>query len=304
MFNLKHKLVIDDLIILYLAEKLKCGCDNSLEEKELSDFLKYFNENKKTKFHFENYQELIQRVIDKKTASEWMNGSHIYVNDDKVVRANYNFSNLDENMSFIYFMNKDERLATLKIIKNYLSNLPKRHINIQLPLEKDILEIGFLYSALMVDSIWENYMNKYALNGLWPKQCFDIEKYLLENDLASIIDLPSIRENILCFYDEFAIRIATLVELEKKVEISNSKANLLAYSNFMYCTSNFDTLMNFCTDKRYDMFINLNNNLSDIYPSLLCRESKKNSEEKNAINNVKAQRIVKLLNNYKKDRFK
>ena len=52
MFNLKHKFVINDLVIIYLAEKLKSGCDNSLDEKEFNDFIKFFNEQKNTKFSY------------------------------------------------------------------------------------------------------------------------------------------------------------------------------------------------------------------------------------------------------------
>ena len=66
MFNLKHKITINDLVIIYLAEKLKNGCDNSLDEKEFSDFVKFFNEQKKTNFSFEDYNKFIQKVIDKK----------------------------------------------------------------------------------------------------------------------------------------------------------------------------------------------------------------------------------------------
>lgn len=300
MFNLRNKITINDLVIIYLAEKLKNGCDNSLDEKEFSDFVKFFNEQKKTNFSFEDYNKFIQKVIDKKIDKDWKCGTHIYMDENDIVRANYNFSNFDENSSAICFMKKDEKRLTLKIIRNYISMLPKREIKEQFVIEEEILDIGFLYSALMIDSIWKYYREKYTIERLWPKQCSDIEKYLLNQDFALLIDLPSIRTDMINFYNVFATKLASLVEVEKKIELSSSRDNLLAYSNYLYCTSDFDILMNYCDDKRIDIFINLYSNLREIYPSLISKEQGRYNIGNNINNDEKAKNLVKILSKYNK----
>ena len=186
MFNLKHKFVINDLVIIYLAEKLKSGCDNSLDEKEFNDFIKFFNEQKNTKFSYDDFNKLIEKIIDKRIDKDWKCGSHIFMDENSIVRANYHFSNFDENSSAIGFMNKDSKKTTLKVVREYISKLPKREIKEQFVLEQEIMEIGFLYSALMVEGIWKNYMDKYASQKLWPIQCADIEKIFIETRFCII----------------------------------------------------------------------------------------------------------------------
>lgn len=298
MFNLKHKLTINDLVIIYLAEKLKGGGYNFLDEEEFSDFIHFFNEQKNTKFSFEDYNKFIQKVIDKKMDRDWKCGTHIYIDQDNIVRANYHFSNFDENTSAIGFMNKDDKKIILKIIREYISKLPKREIKEQFAIEPEMLEIGFLYSALMVNGIWSYYRDKYVKNQLWPKQCSDIERYLLEQDFALLIDLPSIRKDLMSFYKTFAYRMATLIQLEKKVEFSSSKNNLLAYSNYMYCTNGFDILMNYLIDKRIDIYVNLYNNLREIYPSVISKKYGRYNVSNNINNDENARILVKILNKY------
>ena len=120
----------------------------------------------------------------------------------------------------------------------------------------------------------------------------------MKQDFALLIDLPSIREDIIKFYSVFAYKIALLIEIEKKLEFSSSTDNLLAYSNYRYCTLGFDRLMNYCDDKRIEIFVNLYSNLKEIYPSLISKEHGRYNTSNNITNDEKAKQLVKVLNNY------
>ena len=60
----------------------------------------------------------------------------------------------------------------------------KRNIDKLTTIEQKELLIGKYVSAEIVSNIWNSHINELIKNQKWPIQCKDINKYLLEIDLA------------------------------------------------------------------------------------------------------------------------
>jgi len=63
-------------------------------------------------------------------------------------------------------------------------------------------------------------------------QCNDINKYLLDYDLAQHIEILSIREELIELYKDLSLKISSLYHYDKDLEISTSSNKYLANSNF------------------------------------------------------------------------
>ena len=70
--------------------------------------------------------------------------------------------------------------------------------------------MGKYLTAEIINIIWKSYIEENIKQNRWPGQCRDIDKYLLEIDLAEIIELKSIKKELLDMYETVSKRIAIL----------------------------------------------------------------------------------------------
>jgi len=275
MVNLEHKLTVDDLIVEYMICKIQKGCEPSFLTSEFIGFLYFFES--KMEVHdtlHENY-ELFVRFFERKALSDWAiikdwrNGEKevkphmdmIYSEEynEYFIKANYKLSGYDKSVINTYFMdngmgqyNKGKVLEIRKIINEYLINEPKRKIDETVQVEESDLLIGKYIAAGIIKNIWDSYIKNHIENYRWPRQCKDINKYLFEIDLADIINLKSIKNQLFEMYSVFSKRIAILYSQDKNLKISSYSNIYLARSNYELLIQGYEEVMNiaFGRDKK------------------------------------------------------
>ena len=250
--NLECNLTVDDLIIEYMAEKLKQGYEPSVSLVEINDFINFFNNQKIADELTYDKNNLFINFLKRKEEvwsidtndGEKIYSPHLVMDENGLIVPNNDFSDCDLRVINLHLTNYFERKYVNEIITKYLLNLPKRNINTQIKLSKEIVEISQYVTALIVNVIWNDYVNNYIKLGKWPNQCKDINEFLLEMDLAEIIKMPSIREKLLNFYAVVSKRIACLIQKDLKIELSSESNKLLAYSNYLVAMNGFEKLLN------------------------------------------------------------
>ena len=80
-------------------------------------------------------------------------------------------------------------------------------------------------------------------NHNWPRQCSDINKYLFQTDLAEIIGVESIKNNLIELFNEFSKRIAVLYHQDKNLRISTHTNVYLARANYDLLIQGYERIM-------------------------------------------------------------
>lgn len=117
-----------------------------------------------------------------------------------MIQANYKLSYFDRSVINTYFMEKIQTFKMRKLIEEYLANIPKRSIDDTIDVEENDLLIGKYIAAQIIQMILESHIDKLIEHQKWPSQCKDINKYLLETDVSTVIHLKSIKKELLELY--------------------------------------------------------------------------------------------------------
>lgn len=253
MVNLEHKLTVDDLIIEYTVLKLKNGYEPKYTINEFMDFLSYFKKQMEVEDVLKDGEKLFNRFFERKNKYDWNSREkdilipHIDMEYKKeigeyVLSPNYRLSAYDSSIITTCFMDDETTKKIRNIINEYLEKLPKRKIDTRVSLDDESLFIGKYVTAEIINNIWESYINKHINNNTWPTQCTDLNKYLLEVDLAEIIGLKSIKKDLLEFYDVISKRIAVLYKQDKNLKISTNENSYLANSNYKLLTKGYEKM--------------------------------------------------------------
>mgnify|MGYP005767205541 FL=1 len=244
------KLTTDDLIVEYMAYKIQNGYEPQYFVSEFMDFLRFFKnhmnitENEDDKV--ENGYPLMLNFFKRKK-NDWFQKPHMDVlynskEKDFLIKANYLFSAYDLSVINTHHMEKDQVKKIRTLIEEFLKNMPKRNLDIKNYNAQDLL-MGKQVSVTLIAHIWESFISDLVKKGKWPTQCTDIFKYLLDFDLAPLIELPSIKQDIIKLYQILPIRIANLYqELEGNVKIE-SQGNLLAQANYNLLIKGFEDII-------------------------------------------------------------
>ena len=172
---------------------------------------------------------------------------------DYLIKANYRLSDYDRSVINTYFMDEgmgkydDYKGQTFKIrsiIKEWLTNFPKRKIDESIEVDEQKLFIGKCITAEIITNIWNSYTDIQIQNHAWPKQCKDMEKYLFEMDLANIIGVKSIRKELIELYNVLSKRVAILYQQDPNLKISSSSNGYLAYANYKLLIQGYEDIIN------------------------------------------------------------
>lgn len=255
MVNKEHKLTVDDLIVEYMMYKVENGYEPSFTTAEFITFLYFFEDKMKVEDVLYNNDELFQRFFERKSKSDWstphMEMEYSEKEHDYLIKANYRLSNSDKSIINTYFMDngmskfehyKGQAFKIRNIIGEWLSYYPKRTIDENVEVENIYLIMGKYLTAEIIDIIWKAYVGENIKQGRWPEQYKDINKYLLEMDLAEIIALKSIKKELLDMYQTISKRIAILFTEDSKLKISSSRGSYLAHSNYKLLINGFEDL--------------------------------------------------------------
>lgn len=282
-----------------MIEKVRLGYEPSYTIDEFVMFLQYFRQYKEVYDVLDDGEELFNRFFLRKV-NNWdvrnYNGEkripHIVRDNNGILMATNSLSFYDD----IGFLGDKEQKEVENIIGMFLKDFPRRGIDISTHISYDMMNLGQVAAAFFIYCIWNGYCSINSDNGWWPKQCVDIDKYLLDTDLAKYIGIPSIREDILTFYDCVSKRIAVLFQNDPQLLISNKNINYsyLAYSNYRSVVDGYDELMGFVS--RYGFRIDFNKKIfsyvnysgclsSEVSVNLMGKMGKKLAKSLNLANN-------------------
>ena len=264
MVNLEHKLTVDDLIVEYMMYKVKNGYEPSFLTSEFISFLYFFESKMPVVDSIYENDKLFTRFFERKAESDWsqtvswitkekeivphMDMVYSEKDNDYLIRANYKLSDFDRSVINTYFMpggqwGKGKPKEIRNIIGEYLSNQQKRQLDESVEIDNNDLIIGQYVSAEIVVNIWESYIKKMIENHRWPRQCSDINKYLFQTDLAEIIGVDSIKNNLIELFNEFSKRIAILYHQDKNLRISTHTNVYLARANYDLLIQGYEKIM-------------------------------------------------------------
>ena len=264
MVNLEHKLTVDDLIVEYMMYKVKNGYEPSFLTSEFISFLYFFESKMPVVDSIYENDKLFTRFFERKAESDWsrtvnwitkekeivphMDMVYSEKDNDYLIRANYKLSDFDRSVINTYFMpggqwGEGKPKEIRNIIGEYLSNQQKRQLDESVEIDNNDLIIGQYVSAEIVVNIWESYIKKMIENHKWPRQCSDINKYLFQTDLAEIIGVESIKNNLIELFNEFSKRIAILYHQDKKLRISTHTNVYLARANYDLLIQGYERIM-------------------------------------------------------------
>ena len=228
------------VLLQYTYQKMNEGYKPNSTKEEIEDFLYYFEQ-------FISISSDIQNIADIK---KLFDGKSLVSNDNFLVIPTYEFT--EDDLGYLKKMSQNQAKELEIAISSYLTKLPKRSYNNDVYTKEEI-EFAKHSSALIIEFIWNNYIDAYIEIGKWPIQCRDINKYLFENDLASIIEVPSIRDKVLSFYAETTEKILTLRKENPNFKISEITNSLLAKTNSSFITSGYEELFEYCKKRTIEI---------------------------------------------------
>lgn len=271
MVNLEHKLTVDDLIVEYMMYKTNNGYEPSFSTSEFINFLYFFESKMKVEDALYENEKLFKRFFERKNESDWSNESHMNmiedeISNDYIIQANYRLGDYDRSVINTYFMDggmgeytdfKGQVFEIRKIIEEYLAYVPKRKIDNIIDIDENDLLMGKYVAAQIIQNIWESHIDKLIENQEWPRQCKDINKYLLETDLSTIINLKSIKKELLELYNAISKRIAIMYHQDRNLQISSFGGSYLAMANYKLLIEGYENLFSIAFGK-YNKSLNIN----------------------------------------------
>lgn len=275
MVNLEHDLTIDDLIVEYMMYKIKNGYETSYTINEFINFVHFFESKFDVKDSLYDGKKLFDRFFERKSKNDWYSKPHmvmIYSESDKdyIIKANEKFGCYDESVINTYFMDdgmgkyddyKGKVYQIRSTIGEWLSNKPKRQLNDFIDVSDQELLVGKYAAMEILCNIWESYVDNLIENNHWPKQCKDINKYLFEIDLANIINVKSIKNELLELYKVFSKRIAIMYHEDKNLKISSDGSSYLSDANYALLINGFEDIMSIAFGSyKKSLTIDLENN--------------------------------------------
>lgn len=268
MVNRENKLTVDDLIVEYMIYKAKNGYEPSFFTAEFITFLYFFEDKMEVEDAIYDNNKLFQRFFERKAKIDWstpknwdteeriviphMDMEYRKENRDYLISANYRLSHYDKSIINTYFMDngmgkfddfKGKTREIRSIIGEFLRDEPKRKIDESTEIDDNDLMIGKYVTAQIVQNIWDSYIDKEIEFHYWPRQCRDINKYLFDIDLAEIIGVKSIKNELIDLYNTFSRRIAIMYHQDRNLKISSQYSGYLARANYELLIDGYEEIV-------------------------------------------------------------
>lgn len=256
MVNLEYKLTVDDLIVEYMIYKVENGYEPSFTTGEFIKFLLYFEGKMSVYDALYDGVKLFERFFERKNKTDWitystkegipnphMNMEHGNKAGSYIIKANYKLSGYDKSVINTFYMNRLEVVEIRSVIADWLRDYPKREEYESTCVDENELMIGKYIAVEIIRNIWDSYVRGHIKNNRWPTQCTDMDKYLFEVDLAEIINVKSIKNELIELYKVFSKRIAILYHQDKELKIKTSPTFYLARSNYELLIRGYEDIM-------------------------------------------------------------
>lgn len=166
----------------------------------------------------------------------------LYMGHLKDRQSILSFNELELHYAY-YESNKPDYICADEIILQFLKRKPKRKNAKPTSVTEEELTIAKRIAAFMINEIWENHIRKLSNLGEYPRQCSDINKYLLDFDLCSSIHVPSIKNKLLKLYRVLYERISQMYHQDNYLRIAASEYVCLARKNFEFLIDGYEDLI-------------------------------------------------------------
>ncbi|MCI8393933.1 MAG: hypothetical protein HFH86_00410 [Bacilli bacterium] len=298
MVNLEHKLTVDDLIVEYMIYKVKNGYDPKFLANEFIQFLLFFESKIPVQDSLYDNKKLFQRFFKRKSEDDWstinwLTGKKIenphmdFIEQDSkiMIAANYQLSDYDRSMLNTYFMSERKVQEIRNLIEEFVSCQPKRKIKESEETTENDIIVGKIFSAKIIFQIWNSYIKNQIKNYEWSKQCIDMNKYLFDMDLAKMMEMKSIKKEIVELYNSFSKKVSILYHQDQSLKISSYRNQYLARANYELLSQGYEKWVNntFGPDKK-----TIDEDLTKILSS-------KNKTDKTLENNISVRKLIKNL---------
>ena len=257
MKDIERKLTVDDLIVEYMAYRLRNGYEPSFSTTDFMNFLKFFQTQMPVSDFLDDRQDLFKKFFERKSQKHWwsykdnqpvphMDLTYCEDLDDYVLSANYDFCVFDESvLNPNYMRNKMYVIDRIrKITEIYMSGFSKKDIETEQDFDDHEMIVGKYIAAGIIKEIWLDDIENQIEMKRWPSQCRDINQYLFDIDLAEIINLPSKKTFLIRLFQELSKRIASLYHQDKKLQISSKKGFYLARENYDLVIQGYEPIFN------------------------------------------------------------
>lgn len=235
------KWTYDELITLYIAEKVRRGYEVSSTFEELANFLDFVTYIVDVENFNTSYDEIIKNYIHGRGSKKevWNAKYERYDVLPIVKQLDATLIEPTYDLSYPLKMSNSNSLEVEKYeqIKYCLDLFLKRRCDRrEIPKVKhtNLAARYFCYdaAAALTLKIWTDIVDYYISIGKWPLQCDDLVEYVINLDLASIIKLPSMRQEMGNFYRIINRRMLPLVQNDENFRMTNLQDEVLAKSNF------------------------------------------------------------------------
>jgi len=238
----------EDFITRYIVEKVKQGYKIESTRLEIINLLKVaskwndgnvgtfdFLHEKNAIFNFDSFlddyfkgNQSKEKVINKETKKyEYVEG--IKQTQEGLIVPTYEL----KNHSHVYEKNFNKARTMRMFFAFYMSRCcEKRQINTEISIDDDTKAFATTATAALAIEVWENRIKKYIGTNHWPSQCTGVNEFVLDTDLASIINLPPMREELINFYNMVSSNIMAVSLGDDNFKMTNYEDEVLSKSNF------------------------------------------------------------------------
>ncbi len=233
----------NNLIHRYIIEKIRKGYEISCTPVEITGFLNFIS-------YFVDFSKSSKDYDD--ILNNYLNGFGSVTKDWSIREERFTYKPLVKQTEsglivptydLAYNPQENEKTHMDKLNEYYTKYMEKNCSKREIPttdiLDESTIEFGTNAAAALLMRIWNNKKGCYQKKGMWPIQCNDIKKYLLDIDLAEIIGLPSVRGDLLDFYFNISKRIMSVSQNDDEFRMTDFGYGVLAKSNFDLITQGY-----------------------------------------------------------------
>ena len=241
------KINIGEACLQLLLYKLKCGITDGVTEEELDRYIeeilgivsmKNLSDEKRLvydKIPFEDvYKEAIESL--KELNYDRLANREYLIIENEVILPTYNLYPISSSnqpsavpgFGYGSIMIGEQALKHLYSKDTSLCSLPIG--NIDEKIYETAKNVGAFYTNLML----ERSINLAIEKGNWLKQCVDLDKYIFERNIATMIDSPYTKEAIkVAYYHIIGKLYEILMKNNGVLTLSNDQSELLAYAHYL-----------------------------------------------------------------------
>lgn len=209
---MKKIVKIDDLIMVYCAQKIRLGYEPSFSSEEFMSFLYFFEESTKIIVMGNNYknEEIFERFF--KVNSLYWDNVKLRMQDG-IIYPTYNLSNTDINYLDVCFLSSDVKRIVVDAITKFLEGTPKRTLVSPQEFTSEALTMGNDTSAALT------YLR-------YP-----------EVDNQSLIN-----EEMYGYYEALSKGLAAMYQNSLGLRVSNVPIHYLAFANYTLLTDGLEPI--------------------------------------------------------------